>query len=238
MGIFTFLHPGAGSRYARDAADRRARTLRRTAHALYRFRWLLIPPSRRLAAATAATAVVCLLWGAVVVGRWWDVSSGDDMACHYLAARLLNEGDSHDLYAYNAKWFNRVSNPAWEKAAVESGVLRQFQDVSQPSDPKEKRSPQQRRKEIEDSLHPYVQIPLLPFLLRPAAGRMRFGTFNHVSFLLMVLATLVFVWISALLWDRRLLAPVPLAAAAVVKVTPAVVARPPGSWGPQSVFSP
>lgn len=91
-------------------------------------------------------------------------SPGDDLSSFYVGSRLVSGGMIHNLYDHNPTLFHIVDSEAWRDAANRAG--------------------------FKGFLHPYVQIPLLVWLLQPVSSAMPFHAFN-LLFIVLGLVSLV-----------------------------------------------
>ncbi len=141
-------------------------------------------------------ALILALFSAAVVTL--DSSSGTDLSGEYLGCRLIQNGQTSHLYAYDPTSFNSISDPAWKAMAQTAGV------------PK------------STLLTPFMKTPLWPYLLRPLCGRANFPTFNLIFRIILSVCLAALIWITGYFWAPRFFKPlwVMLFAAAWLRADP------------------
>jgi Glycosyltransferase family 87 len=124
--------------------------------------------------------LILLLW----IGFWslvaWNFP-GDDFSSSYIASRLLSKNLNEYLYILHPKTYHLVENTVWLQTAKESGV--------------------------DAFLHPYVQIPLLAWMIQPLANNLPYMTINRIFILLNLMSICGILVISGALWYPILLTP-------------------------------
>jgi Glycosyltransferase family 87 len=127
-----------------------------------------------------------------LIGGWFLVSlfafsdiPGDDLSSLYFAARFIESGRIEHVFSYDPVYFHIVGDPVWTEEAKKAG--------------------------FEHFLHPFVQAPLWAWVVSPLAVALDFPTFNHLFLFVNVFGAVGTFVLAIWMWDRRLLAPIPLA---------------------------
>lgn len=121
-----------------------------------------------------------LLYGGLVVFcvlRSLGPSAGSDLLPSFVACRLLAAGEAGHLYDFHPQRFELVESSAWLRTAAEVGY--------------------------SGVVHPYVQTPLLAWVLRPLCASMDFVQFKLVFAALSGLACVALVAMVARSWASR-----------------------------------
>ncbi len=125
-----------------------------------------------------AILVVLFLFALLSAVRHFS-SPGADLSSSYYGCRLLATHQADHIYSRDPVNFDRVDDPVWDRLAASTGFS------------------------ATRILHPYVQIPLWAFSIRPLCTTLSFPVFNDVFLFLLAFSLVGTIWLVARFWARR-----------------------------------